>query len=408
MPELLAYPRVLFDFGAIGSIGGELAGLGVGRPLLLSDRGLVEHGVVKRVLDALPAGIEPTVFDGIPPNPTVAGVEAAADAYREHGCDGVLAIGGGSVMDSGKAVRVAVTHEGPILDYLRDPGRITADVAPLVTVPTTAGTGAELTMGGGIHPDATTRALGLRSAHIKPDLAICDPELALTLPPSLTAATGMDAFGHCLEAYLAKKDDPPGAAIALDGIRRVVRHVERAYADGTDREARWHMQMAALQGGMAIYRGLGPVHALANTFGDADLHHGMLVTVSAPAVVRFYEGPAGFRAGGHRRRHGPARQARCRPGHRGTERPPRTSRLPPGDGLRQVRSRRHERRRRGEPLQPRGTGGADSGRVPADHCGRARSGLGAGLRRKVGPAGIGHVGPDQQDQRAGHAGRRSE
>ena len=145
-------------------------------------------------------------------------------------------------------------------------------------------------MGGGIHPDATTRALGLRSAHIKPDLAICDPELALTLPPSLTAATGMDAFGHCLEAYLAKKDDPPGAAIALDGICRVVRHVERAYADGTDREARWHMQMAALQGGMAIYWGLGPVHALANTFGDADLHHGMLVTVSAPAVVRFYEG----------------------------------------------------------------------------------------------------------------------
>ena len=290
MPELLAYPRVLFDFGAVRSIGGELAGLGVRRPLLLSDAGLVACGAVKRVLDALPADIEATVFDGIPPNPTVAGVEAAAEAYREHGCDGVLALGGGSVMDSGKAVRVAVTHEGPILDYLRDPGRVTADVAPLVTVPTTAGTGAELTMGGGIHPDATTRALGLRSAHIKPDLAICDPELALTLPPSLTAATGMDAFGHCLEAYLAKKDDPPGAAIALDGIRRVVRHVERAYADGTDREARWHMQMAALQGGMAIYRGLGPVHALANTFGDADLHHGMLVTVSAPAVVRFYEG----------------------------------------------------------------------------------------------------------------------
>ena len=290
MPELLAYPRVLFDFGAVASIGGELAGLGVRRPLLLSDAGLVECGVVKRVLDALPADIEATAFDGIPPNPTVAGVEAAAEAYREHGCDGVLAVGGGSVMDSGKAVRVAVTHEGSILDYLRDPGRITADVAPLVTVPTTAGTGAELTMGGGIHPDATTRALGLRSAHIKPDLAICDPELALTLPPSLTAATGMDAFGHCLEAYLAKKDDPPGAAIALDGIRRVARHVERAYADGSDREARWHMQMAALQGGMAIYRGLGPVHALANTFGDADLHHGMLVTVSAPAVVRFYAG----------------------------------------------------------------------------------------------------------------------
>ena len=290
MPELLAYPRVLFDFGAVGSIGSELAALGVRRPLLVTDRGLVEHGVAKRVLDALPADIEASVFDGIPPNPTVAGVEAAAESYREHGCDGVLAVGGGSVMDSGKAVRVAVTHDGSILDYLNDPARVTAAVAPLVTVPTTAGTGAELTMGGGIHPDSTSRALGLRSVHIKPDLAICDPELALTLPPSLTAATGMDAFGHCLEAYLAKKDDPPGAAIALDGISRVVRHVERACADGSDREARWHMQMAALQGGMAIYRGLGPVHALANTFGDADLHHGMLVTVSAPAVVRFYEG----------------------------------------------------------------------------------------------------------------------
>ena len=163
-------------------------------------------------------------------------------------------------------------------------------MAPLVTVPTTAGTGAEITMGGGIHPDSATRALGLRSVHIKPDLAICDPELTLTLPPGLTAATGMDAFGHCLEAYLASKEDPPGAAIALDGISRVARHVETAWADGSDREARWHMQMAALQGGMAIYRGLGPVHALANTFGDADLHHGMLVTVSAPAVVRFYAG----------------------------------------------------------------------------------------------------------------------
>ena len=290
MPELLAYPRVLFNFGAVGLIGGELAALGVRRPLLLTDRGLVEHGVAKRVLDALPADVEASVFDGIPPNPTVAGVEAAAESYREHGCDGVLAVGGGSVMDSGKAVRVAVTHDGSILDYLNDPARVTAAAAPLVTVPTTAGTGAELTMGGGIHPDSTSRALGLRSVHIKPDLAICDPELALTLPPSLTAATGMDAFGHCLEAYLAKKDDPPGAAIALDGISRVVRYVERACADGSDREARWHMQMAALQGGMAIYRGLGPVHALANTFGDADLHHGMLVTVSAPAVVRFYEG----------------------------------------------------------------------------------------------------------------------
>ena len=289
MAELLGLPRVQFEFGAVRAIGAELASLGVRRPLMLTDEGLVEQGVLARVLDALPSGMESTVFDGIPPNPTVAGVEAAADAYREHGCDGIVAVGGGSVMDAGKGVRVAATHPGPLLDYLRDPGRITADVAPLVTVPTTSGTGAEITTGGGIHPDPETRALGLRSPHIRPDVAICDPELTLTLPPLLTAATGMDAFGHCLEAYVSKKDDPPGAAVALDGIRRVVGHVDRAVRDGSDREARWHMAMAALQGGIAIYKGLGPVHALANTFGDADLHHGMLVTASAPAVVRFYE-----------------------------------------------------------------------------------------------------------------------
>ena len=150
MPELLAYPRVLFDFGAVGSIGGELAALAGAAPLLLTDRGLVEHGVARRVLDALPGDIEATVFDGIPPNPTVAGVEAAAETYREQGwrrrARGRWRLGDGS----GKAVRVAATHDGPILDYLRDPARVTAAVAPLVTVPTTAGTGAELTMGGGI------------------------------------------------------------------------------------------------------------------------------------------------------------------------------------------------------------------------------------------------------------------
>lgn len=288
MPELFGYPKVHFDFGAVAAIGAELAARQITRPLFITDQGLVEHGVLQKVLDALPNEVDSAVFADIPPNPTIAGIEAAADAYREDGCDGVVGVGGGSVLDSGKALRVAVTHPGPIADYCRDPSRVTADVAPYITVPTTAGTGAEITFGGGIHPDPVTRAYGLRSVHIKPDVAICDPDLTVTLPPALTAATGMDAFGHCLEGYVSKKDDPVGGAIALDGINRVATYVERAYKDGSDREARWHMLMAALQGGVAIYMGLGPVHALANTFGDADLHHGMLVTASAPAVVRFY------------------------------------------------------------------------------------------------------------------------
>ena len=123
---------------------------------------------------------------------------------------------------------------------------------------------------------------------MKPDLAICDPDLTVTLPPRLTAATGMDAFGHCVEGFLSININPPAEAIALDGIARVLKYIDRATADGSDREARWHMMMAALQGGMAIYMGLGPIHTLGHIFADSDLHHGALITASAPAVMRFY------------------------------------------------------------------------------------------------------------------------
>jgi alcohol dehydrogenase class IV len=228
------------------------------------------------------------VYDGIPPNPTVGGIEGALAVYRDRDCDGVVALGGGSVLDSGKALRVAATHPEPIVEYLKDPSKITENVAPYITIPTTAGTGAEVTFGGGIHPEPGQHQLGIRSPHVKPDLAICDPELTVTMPPGLTAATGMDAFGHCLEGFVSNNVNPPVEAIALDGIARVMRYIDRATADGGDREARWHMLMAALESGMAIYMGLGPIHTLGHVFADSPIHHGALITASAPAVMRFY------------------------------------------------------------------------------------------------------------------------
>jgi len=288
MTVLPGFPTVHFDFGAVGALAGELAARGVRRPLIITDAGLVEHGVVDRVRAALPGNPDIAVYDGIPPNPTVAGIEGALEMYRARGCDGIVALGGGSVLDSGKALRVAATHPERIVEYLKDPSKITASVAPYITIPTTAGTGAEITFGGGIHPAPGEHQLGIRSPHVKPDLAICDPELTLTLPPRLTAATGMDALGHCVEGYVSINVNPPVEAIALDGIRRVVDHIERATADGGDREARWHMLMAALEGGMAIYMGLGPIHALGHMFADSPIHHGELITASAPAVMRFY------------------------------------------------------------------------------------------------------------------------
>jgi len=289
MAVIQGYPTVIFDFGAVAALAGELKARGIARPLIITDAGLTACGVVDRVRAALPGNPDIAVYDGIPPNPTVAGIEGALAVYREQDCDGVIALGGGSVLDSGKALRVAATHPEPVIEYLKDPSRITAGVAPYITIPTTAGTGAEITFGGGIHPEPGKHQLGIRSPHVKPDLAICDPELTLTLPPALTAGTGMDALGHCVEGYLSSNVNPPAEAIALDGITRVVDYIERAVADGSNREARWHLLMAALEGGMAIYMGLGPVHVLGHIFADSPLHHGALITASAPPVLRFYK-----------------------------------------------------------------------------------------------------------------------
>ncbi len=290
---LPSFPKVHLDFGAIQALGGELAARNIARPLIITDEGLVEHGILDRVRAVMPGGAgggEHAVFDAIPPNPTIAGVEGALARYREEGCDGIVGLGGGSVLDSGKALRVVATHGEPVIEYLKDPDKITADVAPYITIPTTAGTGAEITFGGGIHPQPNAHALSIRSMNVRPDVAICDPELTETLPPLLTAATGMDAFSHCFEGFVATTVNPPVDAIALDGIHRVVSYIERAVKDGRDREARWHMLMAALEGGMAIYKRLGPVHTLGHVFGDSSLHHGALVALCMPAVLRYYQG----------------------------------------------------------------------------------------------------------------------
>ncbi|MDA0651926.1 MAG: iron-containing alcohol dehydrogenase [Proteobacteria bacterium] len=289
MGVLPGFPTVHFDFGALGALAGELASRGIKRPLIITDTGLTKHGVVDMVRAALPGNPDIAVYDGIPPNPTVAGIEGALALYRNQDCDGIIGLGGGSVLDSGKALRVAATHPEPVIEYLKDPSKITANVAPYITLPTTAGTGAEITFGGGIHPEPGKHQLGIRSPHVKPDLVICDPELTLTLPPILTAGTGMDALGHCVEGFLSNNYNPPTEAIALDGIARVVTYIERAVANGGDREARWHMLMAALEGGMSIYMGLGPVHVLGHIFADSPLHHGALITASAPPVLRFYK-----------------------------------------------------------------------------------------------------------------------
>ena len=227
MPLTLVYPKVQFDFGAIRLLPQELEVLGVKRPLFITDKGLVQAGVFAAVRRAMGAD-ELAVFDETPENPTIAGVERATSAYKAGKCDGIVAVGGGSVIDTAKAVAVLATHEGSISDYFGHPEKIRPDTAPLVAVPTTAGTGSEASRGAGIHRDAQSRGHGINSPYIVPAVAICDPELTFSLPTRLTAATGMDALGHAVENFFAKSGNPVGRRHRARRRARVFAHIERA------------------------------------------------------------------------------------------------------------------------------------------------------------------------------------
>lgn len=285
MDTLLHIPRIVFDFGAIRLLGRELAPLEARRPLVVTDAGLLSCGVAERVLQTLPAETGRLIFAAVPENPTLDGVAQTVAHATALGCDSLIALGGGSVIDTAKAAAMSLSRNQDFATIIGRPERLTARLPPLIAVPTTAGSGSETSPGCGIHPDATSRAVGTRSHRVVPLVALCDPELTLTLPPRLTAGTGMDALSHCIEGFLAKPEAPQIDAMALAGMRRAVAHVARAVRDATDREARWHMLMASLEGGIAIAKGLGPAHAMANAFGDQGLHHGLLCALSLPGSL---------------------------------------------------------------------------------------------------------------------------
>jgi 4-hydroxybutyrate dehydrogenase len=282
--------QIQFEFGAIALLKQECERVGITRPLIVTDAGVRAAGVLQKALDALP-GMPLAVFDQTPSNPNEAAVRAACAVYQQHGCDGLIAVGGGSAIDCAKGVSIASTHPGPLTDYATILGgatRISEKVAPLIAVPTTAGTGSEVARGAILIVD-DGRKLGFHNWHLMPRAAICDPELTLGLPPKLTAATGMDAIAHCMETFMAPAFNPPADGIALDGLARGWGHIERATRDGSDREARLNLMSASMQGALAFQKGLGAVHSLSHSLGGADprLHHGTLNAMFLPAVIRF-------------------------------------------------------------------------------------------------------------------------
>ncbi|MDP3354270.1 MAG: iron-containing alcohol dehydrogenase [Polaromonas sp.] len=282
--------QIQFDYGAVKLLKQECERVGITKPLIVTDAGVKAAGVLQKALDALP-GMTVAVFDQTPSNPTEAAVRAAVTVYKAQGCDGLIAVGGGSAIDCAKGVAIAATHEGPLKTYATIEGgslKITDRAVPLIAVPTTSGTGSEVARGAIIILD-DHRKLGFHSWHLVPKTAICDPELTLGLPAKLTAATGMDAIAHCMETFMAPAFNPPADGIGLDGLQRGWAHIERATRDGSDREARFNMMSASMQGAMAFQKGLGCVHSLSHSLGGVDprLHHGTLNAMFLPAVVSF-------------------------------------------------------------------------------------------------------------------------
>ncbi|MEO6408756.1 MAG: iron-containing alcohol dehydrogenase [Burkholderiaceae bacterium] len=282
--------QIHLDRGVLRLLRAQCERVGITRPLVVTDAGVRAAGVLDQALVGF-EGLPHAVFDGTPSNPTEAAVRAAVERLRAEGCDGLVAVGGGSSIDLAKCVAIAATHDGPLASYATIEGgsaRITDRVLPLIALPTTAGTGSEVARGAIVIVD-DGRKLGFHSWHLVPRAALLDPDLTLGLPAWLTAATGMDAIAHCMETFMSAAVNPPADGIALDGLARGWRHIERATRDGQDADARWNMMSASMQGALAFQKGLGCVHSLSHSLGRVDprLHHGTLNAVFLPAVVRF-------------------------------------------------------------------------------------------------------------------------
>ena len=282
------YPtRVWSGPGRIAELTAACGELGIGRPLLVTDRGLRNNPMVRSALDHSPtAGL----FADVKGNPVAANIDAGLQAYRAGRHDGVIALGGGSALDAGKVIAFMSGQTRPLWDFedvgdwwtRADP----AGIAPVVAVPTTAGTGSEVGRAGVILNEATHQKKIIFHPKMMPAIVIADPELTVGLPPDLTAATGIDAFTHCFEAYCAPGFHPLADGIALEGMRLISEYLPRAFANGADIEARSRMLAAASMGATAFQKGLGGVHAIAHPVGSFfDTHHGLTNAVILPYVM---------------------------------------------------------------------------------------------------------------------------
>ncbi|HEY8384093.1 MAG TPA: iron-containing alcohol dehydrogenase [Microvirga sp.] len=286
------YPTAMrFGAGRIAELAEACKTAGMSRPLLVTDPFLATQAMTGQAMALLnEAGLKAAMFSEIKPNPVETNVYKGLEAMRGGGHDGVVAFGGGSALDAGKVIAFMAGQSRPMWDF-EDVGDwwTRADpkgIAPIVAVPTTAGTGSEVGRAGVITQEATHTKKVIFHPLMMPKITICDPELTVGMPPHITAGTGLDALAHCLEAYCSPSYHPMAEGIAVEGIRLVKEYLPRAYRDGADLEARAHMMSAAAMGATAFQKGLGAIHALSHPVGALyDTHHGLTNAVFMPYVL---------------------------------------------------------------------------------------------------------------------------
>jgi alcohol dehydrogenase class IV len=275
-----------FGIGVIRNLPEYINRLNVSKLLVVSDKGLVSSGAIDKVFDVLKiAKIEYTLFDGVQPNPLDTNVMDGLEVYKKNKCDAILGIGGGSPIDVAKAIRVIANHPGHIRDYF-SPAIVKGDKPILIAVATMSGTGSEVSTGSVITDTEINRKRIIR--HIPPSLAVVDPELTISVPPHLTAATGIDALSHSIEAYVTNWYNPMAEAIAIAGIKLIVNNLRRAVENGSDLEARKNMSMASMMGALAFNKGLGASHSLSHQLStEANVHHGVANAIMLPHTMEF-------------------------------------------------------------------------------------------------------------------------
>lgn len=299
--NILLPADIQFGAGCLQNLTRKTRQFGMKRPMIVCDATMDRLGLTQRVKDLCAGeGLPFTIFDQGTENPKVNEVSAGAQAFAAGACDGLIALGGGSVIDLAKAIRVVAAHGGTATDYDLSKGglkKIGPTMSPMIAIPTTSGTGSEATMATVITDPERHVKFTVLSPYVRVSGALLDPELTLSMPPMVTAATGLDALTHCIEAFVSRGYNPFADGICRSNFRLVGRSLKKAVASGSDMEARKDMLMASMLGGMALsQKGLGAAHALAHPLtGMFGVPHGTANSLMLPHVMRFNAKAAGER-----------------------------------------------------------------------------------------------------------------